>query len=88
MQITFIPKSSQIELEWSGGTTCQLFIFPEDSTYSQRDFLFRISSAKVKFPSSTFTKLTGVSRVIMILDGELKLEHEGKYTKVLKKFEV
>ena len=87
MHVTFIPKSSQKETEWSGGTTTQLFIFPEESSYVQRDFLFRISTAEVKVDESTFTKLPDVSRVIMILDGEIKLNHEGKSIKVLKKFD-
>ena len=87
MHVTFIPKSSQKETEWSGGTTTQLFIFPEESSYVQRDFLFRISTAEVKVDESTFTKLPDVSRVIMILEGEIKLNHEGKSIKVLKKFD-
>jgi environmental stress-induced protein Ves len=87
MQVKLIRKAEQQESEWSGGTTCQLFIFPEDSNYEQRDFLFRISSAKVKTEESTFTKLPDISRIIMVLDGELKIEHEGKYSKTLKKFD-
>lgn len=87
MQFKFIPKSSQFETEWSGGTSTQLFIYPEVANYLQRNFLFRISSAKVKAEESTFTKLSGVSRIIMILDGELKIVHATKYTKVLKKFD-
>jgi environmental stress-induced protein Ves len=34
-----------------------------------------------------FTKLPGVSRKIMILDGEIKIEHQNHYSKILKKFE-
>ncbi len=87
MNVKLIRKIEQQELEWSGGTTCQLFIFPEDSNYEQRNFLFRISSAKIKIAESTFTKLPDISRIIMVLDGELKIEHEGKYSKTLKKFD-
>ena len=87
MNNTYIPKQSQNETEWSGGSTTQLFIYPEDAIYGQRNFLFRISSAKVKDDESVFTKLPGVSRVIMILDGELRIEHEGASAKVLKKFD-
>jgi uncharacterized protein len=87
MHVTFIPKLSQKETEWSGGTTTQLFIFPKETSYAERDFLFRISSANVKVEESIFTKLPGVSRAIMILEGELKIEHEGKNSIVLKKFD-
>ena len=87
MIITVIPKSLQTETEWSGGTTCQLFIYPENSSYDERNFLCRISSAKVEVMESTFTKLDTVKRAIMILDGEIKLTHESRYTKVLRKFD-
>lgn len=72
---------------WSGGTTSQLYIYPEQSSYEECDFLFRVSSAKVEVESSTFTSLPGVNRKIMILDGMLKLEHHGKYKKTLKTFQ-
>ena len=28
---------------WSGGTTTELFLYPENGSYAQREFLFRIS---------------------------------------------
>ena len=71
---------------WSGGTTSQLYIYPEQASYAAGDFLFRISSAQVEVAESTFTDLPGVNRVIMILDGVLELEHHGKYKKTLKTF--
>lgn len=82
-----IRKSEQITSAWSGGTTTQLFIYPENASYQERNFLFRISTAKVDVEESVFTKLPGISRQIMILDGILKLEHTGRYTKILHKFE-
>ncbi|MEA3504519.1 MAG: HutD family protein [Bacteroidota bacterium] len=72
---------------WSGGTTTELYIFPDNSSYTKRNFDFRISSAKVEVEESTFTSLNGISREIMILDGEIELEHRGHYKKALKKFE-
>ena len=82
-----IRKSEQITSAWSGGTTTQLFIYPENASYQERNFLFRISTATVEIEESVFTKLPGISRQIMILDGTLKLEHTGRYTKILHKFE-
>ncbi len=82
-----IRKSEQITSAWSGGTTTQLFIYPENASYQERNFLFRISTATVETEESVFTKLPGISRQIMILDGTLKLEHTGRYTKILHKFE-
>jgi environmental stress-induced protein Ves len=85
--VKLIRKSEQITISWSGGTTTQLFIYPEKASYQERNFLFRISLATMETEESVFTKLPGISRQIMILDGTLKLEHTGRYTKILKKFE-
>ena len=42
---------------WSGGTTTEIFIMPEGASYKDRDFLFRISTARVEKPESDFTLL-------------------------------
>lgn len=73
--------------EWSGGTTTELYIYPEDSLYSERKFKWRLSSAKVEVEKSTFTSLPGISRHIMVLEGELFLEHEGHHNAALKALE-
>jgi environmental stress-induced protein Ves len=86
MQVKIIRKSEQKTAQWSGGTTTQLAIFPETATYDQRNFFFRISTAKVLTEESEFTSLPGFSRSIMILEGNLILNHEGQYSKVLQKF--
>ena len=41
----------------SGGTTTQIAIFPSDTPYSTRDFLWRVSSAVVTDEKSIFTPL-------------------------------
>lgn len=85
--VMLIRKSEQITTPWSGGATTQLYIYPENSTYQDRNFQFRISTATVETEESVFTKLPGISRQLMILDGTLQLEHTGRYTKTLHKFE-
>lgn len=87
MILEFIRKNDLITNNWSGGTTTQLAIFPKESIYQERNFIFRLSSATVETEESTFTLLPGVTRVIMILQGEITLDHEGKYVKKLRKFE-
>lgn len=74
--------------QWSGGKSTQLFIFPEDSSYADRNFEFRISTAKVEVGESTFTALPGIDRKLMILEGEIYINHEGYYSKLLKPFDV
>lgn len=87
MIIKYIKNTQHKTIKWVGGTTTQLAIYPETSSYPDRNFLFRISTAKIETEESEFTKLPGVSRKLMILDGEIKIEHKGRYTKNLKKFD-
>lgn len=87
MIIEHIKASDLKTSQWSGGTTTQLAIYPKDAEYIKRNFLFRISTATVEAEESVFTKLPGVSRKLMILDGEIKIEHKDHYSKNLKKFE-
>lgn len=81
-----IKSIDQTKKRWSGGTTNQLYIYPKGSKYEDRDFTFRISSAVVEDEESTFTSLEGFSRVIMLLDGDLEIIHEGRYQKKLELF--
>lgn len=85
--IELIKKEEQTTTNWAGGTTTELAIYPKDAIYSQRNFKWRLSSAVVNDEKSTFTSLKGIWRLIMVLDGELTLEHKGKHTVHLKPFE-
>jgi uncharacterized protein len=87
MQYKIINSADQITKLWSGGTTTQLFIWPQDADYAKRNFLFRLSTATVETETSEFTQLPGIFRKIMILEGETRLEHEGYHSKTLKAFE-
>lgn len=62
---------------WSGGTTTELYLYPENGSYAQRDFKFRISSATVDLEESDFTTLPGVERFITPLEGSFTLSHPG-----------
>lgn len=87
MKIEHIKSNKLLVNKWSGGTTTQLAIYPKDADYKKRNFLFRVSTASVESEESVFTKLPGVSRKLMILDGEIKIEHKNQYSKTIKKFE-
>lgn len=86
-EVKKIAKDEQRTSVWSGGTTTEIAIFPPDANYSNRDFLWRLSTAVVEVEESTFTKLPGVDRHLMVLAGELKLIHQGKHTKVLQQYD-
>jgi environmental stress-induced protein Ves len=87
MKLEVTRKRELISGQWSGGTTTQLAIFPKDASYTDRTFQFRISVSEVSADESVFTFLPGVSRVLLVLEGELRINHPGRYVKVLKKFD-
>ena len=62
---------------WSGGSTTELFIWPEGADYSKREFTLRVSSARVDLEESDFTPLMGVTRYITPLSGGFTLTHPG-----------
>ncbi len=72
---------------WSGGTTSQLFIYPSESLFAERNFDFRISTATIDVEESDFTPLTEYNRLLAVLEGDLEIIHQGKYSKKLQKFE-
>lgn len=55
--------------------TIELFIYPEDSHFLDRNFDIRISAAKMYQQVTTFTPLAGYSRELILLFGKIKLEH-------------
>ncbi len=82
-----ILQQDQTTSNWSGGTTTQIAIFPKLAVYAERNFIWRISSARVELEESEFTSLPGIWRHIMVLDGEMRLEHAGHHNCYLKPYE-
>lgn len=80
-------QSMQIS-RWTGGTTKQLYIYPEDADYASRNFMMRLSIATTELEQSNFTPLEGVDRVISILEGKLELSHKGHHTSLLKPHDI
>ncbi|MDR1874342.1 MAG: HutD family protein [Synergistaceae bacterium] len=77
--IRIIRGKEQSTGVWAGGTTTQLAIWPPDADYAMRNFRWRMSSARVDLEESTFTALPGIRRLIMILEGRVRLVHEGRH---------
>lgn len=87
MQIDIIKKSDQLTTRWTGGTTTELAIYPKNSRFKDRNFSYRLSLAKVEIDESSFTKLPGIDRTLLVLDGRLTLQHPGQRTVTLEKFD-
>ena len=88
MSYKIIPKEDLTTTTWQGGTTTQLYIYPEEASYAERNFDFRISTAKVESETSQFTSLPNIHRKLMVLDGAITINHEGHYSKKLDKFAI
>ncbi|WP_326909312.1 HutD family protein [Sedimentibacter sp. MB31-C6] len=86
--IKIIKEKDFITSEWSGGKTTQMYIYPEESSYKELNFKWRISSATVDLKESDFTELAGVYRFITSLDNNLKLTHDYKKYIELKPFDI
>ncbi len=82
-----IRKEDRTTTKWSGGTTSELFIYPEGSSFITGDFDMRISLATVESSPTVFTKLEGVTRTLMVMEGTQLLEHENEHTADLKTFQ-
>lgn len=85
--INIITKEQQKTSTWAGGTTTQFAIYPEASSYANRDFLWRLSSAVVELKESNFTWLPGFDRHLMVLEGELKLVYSEHHSVILMQYE-
>lgn len=88
MKTSILSTQHFLTSKWSGGSSTQLYIFPKNATYVERNFDLRISTAKVEVAESSFTSLPGIHRQLMILEGRIKITHEGQYSKNLKAFDV
>lgn len=82
-----IPRAAQKTSAWSGGTTTELAIFPEDASYAARNFQWRLSTAIVTAEESTFTALPDWHRLLMVLAGSMQLTHAGHHQVTLQPFE-
>ncbi|RQO30355.1 hypothetical protein DBR32_12350 [Taibaiella sp. KBW10] len=73
-----VLKAEQYQTaDWTGGQTSQIFIFPEVASYANRDFIFRISAARVMVSPSDFTLLAGYNRIIMSTEDPIVLQQDG-----------
>lgn len=64
---------------WDGGKTREIFIYPQESSYEEQNFIFRLSQATIEGEESHFTPLPDYNRTLMVLEGEviyLLREHE------------
>ena len=76
MNIKIYKSEDFTPSRWTGGTTTQLAIFPEDADYLKRNFIWRLSTATCDLEETTFSKLPDYDRVLMVLKGDVVLAHQ------------
>lgn len=77
MKYQLLTEKDYRSSEWTGGKTRELAIFPEDGNYLERRFIWRLSSATCESEESEFSRLPDFDRVLMVLEGQVVLAHEG-----------
>jgi len=87
MEISIVQPDELLTTSWAGGTTTQLYIHPARASYADRNFDYRLSTATVQIEKSEFTQLPGFSRKLMVLEGNLQLNHENHHSILLNKFD-
>lgn len=85
--INLIKNIDYTPTYWSGGMASELITYPIGSSFSNRDFLWRIGCAKIDIDTSIFSNLPSIKRHLMVTDGEMILTHKEKYSKLLKTFD-
>jgi environmental stress-induced protein Ves len=85
--VELIKQESYKPTFWSGGMATELITYPLNSDYASRNFLWRLGVAKIDILESTFSNLPNVSRKFMVTEGQITLDHENKYIKLLNVFD-
>jgi environmental stress-induced protein Ves len=85
--VELVRRDQQHTSTWNGGTTTEIAIYPKNAVYRRRGFVWRISSACVESEESEFTALPGIWRLIMVLEGDMTLEHEHHHSVRLAPFQ-
>lgn len=87
MEIQLLRGADYPVSRWAGGSTAQIYLYPETGDYGRRDFLFRVSTALIQCQQSEFTLLPGVRRQIMMLEGTARLTYQGHGQEVLEPYQ-
>lgn len=86
MNIHLLPKEDNKASIWSGGLTYEYLIYPKTANYSDRNFVFRVSSATIEKVPSEFTKFKGYTDIWLCLITAyiLRLTKRRKYIRNMK----
>lgn len=88
MKTTVINEKDIVVSKWAGGESRQYYIYPPESNYSKRDFMFRVSMAtSYSDEKANYTNLENFTRYLVMLEGTANVFHKGHYDVILKPFD-
>lgn len=88
MKISVVKEQDVTISKWAGGESRQYYIYPPDSCYAARDFLFRVSMAISNTDEEAeYSNLKDFTRYLIMLDGTAHVFHMNHYDIVMNPFE-
>jgi len=80
LKTTLIRKDDVITSKWAGGESRQYFIYPLNSSYSDRNFSFRLSMAEsYSEEEAKYSNLENYTRHLIMLEGKAHVFHKDHY---------
>jgi len=86
-RVRIMHKNEFERSRWSGGVTTELAIWPDNAVYPNGPFTWRLSTARIEADETSFTPLPGKNRILMLLEGSVRLEHKDHHKVDLKPLE-
>lgn len=73
-----IKKNQGAVSKWSNGITREMFIYPQTAALKNRNFIFRVSSARIDSEHSVFSNFDGFIRYLIPLNADMQIKHEDR----------
>lgn len=84
MKTTIISEKDIIVSKWAGGESRQYYIYPPESSYASRNFMFRVSMATSHSDEEAkYSNLENYTRYLIMLDGTAHVCHKNHYDIIL-----
>lgn len=88
MKISVVKDKDVIISKWAGGESRQYYIYPPDSVYAARNFMFRVSMAVSYFDEEAeYSSLENFTRYLIMLEGTAHVFHKGHYNVVMNPYD-
>lgn len=88
LKVTVIGEKDIVVSKWAGGESRQYYIYPPESTYASRNFMFRVSMATSNTDEEAkYTNLENFTRHLVMLEGTAHVFHKNHYDIIMNPYE-